>query len=910
MQLMMVQVAFMSLWVGLLAVYYRGFFRFFVREFFTFAMTCVALAAILVVVYALIFGQLGTGNGIPCLFWHDDALTRASASWGATLLLGLIGVVAYFVDPEPRRTALAINRFLGRPATTSDLLRLRRFLRAASPPFLVLLLAPAVVPSAFPAVPHRAPESLFRVHLFEPTGTGGSLWEQLDATRSPRAWAFGLLVWGSGIALGYVTLRLVFRLSGALYRGYVWLKGRVAAEVAAASDRGRPDATPAPAAAGAEPSGREPACTVAGCPLEGCPNRPYAEASDPLSDCAAETARRAEHRRGIWTFLAMVALVYATLRWVLYPYVSPAFAICALLGIVATGYSVVAYFYPRWKVVAVAVIALWFGWANSLPYKVRFPAMEGYYPPQRPVPLREVVDRAYFGPKDAPPPAGAARLAGDEAVLNRWLLGRCLATGFPAVPVLARPKLVVVAVSGGAARSAFWTAVVLDRLEREIPDFGGHVRVITGASGGMLGTAYYVAHCRNRLESRPPRPRADPDRDPSAWVENVPHDSLRPVARALALREPWAAFFARTEADDRGVELERDWAAIQDPIQSFYRWEAAGQVPSLIFSPMMVEDGRRLLISNLDLWSLTGASGGEITYDDPGRNPRGHPYSLSALEFYRLFPDATGFRLATAVRMSASFPFVSPAVNLPTDPPRRVVDAGYYDNYGIQVAGSWIYKNRAWLTRNTAGVALVQVRDQVSQKDRLEVVDAPRGFWAHVARGFQFFTSPADGLFEARYASGIFRNDTDVQMHSDLFTAATGDCDFFTTIPLENSADLAAAGTDPWADDPPEVPDDSADVAMDWYLSRAERESLIHAIPTPRPGTPWTDRATRLARIQHFRDQVERVTGRPRDRLFKKLERIKNYERLVELRAWWASPPRPCAGGSPGSVAATRRSGP
>jgi predicted acylesterase/phospholipase RssA len=55
-----------------------------------------------------------------------------------------------------------------------------------------------------------------------------------------------------------------------------------------------------------------------------------------------------------------------------------------------------------------------------------------------------------------------------------------------------RHKLVLVAVSGGASRSAYWTAVVLDRLEKTLPGFGRRVRIISGASGGTLGTACYV----------------------------------------------------------------------------------------------------------------------------------------------------------------------------------------------------------------------------------------------------------------------------------------------------------------------------------------------------------------------------------------------------------------------------------
>lgn len=57
--------------------------------------------------------------------------------------------------------------------------------------------------------------------------------------------------------------------------------------------------------------------------------------------------------------------------------------------------------------------------------------------------------------------------------------------------------LVVIAVSGGGLRAAAWTFTVLRTLEERFAadgiDFTGQVRIISGASGGMFGAAYYVS---------------------------------------------------------------------------------------------------------------------------------------------------------------------------------------------------------------------------------------------------------------------------------------------------------------------------------------------------------------------------------------------------------------------------------
>lgn len=89
-----------------------------------------------------------------------------------------------------------------------------------------------------------------------------------------------------------------------------------------------------------------------------------------------------------------------------------------------------------------------------------------------------------------------------------------------------------------------------------------------------------------------------------------------------------------------------------------------------------------MLISNLNLGFLSHAMGNLLNSQD-------HVYAYPAVEFFKLFPDEVSrFEIAMAVRLNASFPYVSPALYLPTDPYRRVVDAGYYDNYGIAVAAS------------------------------------------------------------------------------------------------------------------------------------------------------------------------------------------------------------------------------
>ena len=314
--------------------------------------------------------------------------------------------------------------------------------------------------------------------------------------------------------------------------------------------------------------------------------------------------------------------------------------------------------------------------------------------------------------------------------------------------------------------------MVLDRLAATLgKTFDSSVRVITGTSGGMLGRPATSSSGIRTIKKIPV--------GKEEWVEQVPTDSLMKLAGYIALEDLPRSLLPRTSGTrrsdnmskelDRGTILEDQWAFLNGRVfQDYRREEERGTIPSLILSPMMIEDGRLLLISNLDLnviahpiselrlgaspvWpgalvltallgrqseprSVAFTQGSTINESEPGLNIRA--YSLSGIEFFKLFPLAAGFRVATAVRMNATFPIISPAVSLPTDPPRHVVDAGYYDNYGIQVAASWLTANREWLRTNTSGVLLVQIRDGLSTLDRFEVDDHSVSGWEMIARGF------------------------------------------------------------------------------------------------------------------------------------------------------------------------------
>jgi len=428
----------------------------------------------------------------------------------------------------------------------------------------------------------------------------------------------------------------------------------------------------------------------------------------------------------------------------------------------------------------------------------------------------------------------------------------------------AKPKLAIVTVSGGGIRSAVWTATVLSRLEKNLPDLPYKTRLVTGASGGMVGAALYVATLQP-LQTAPQNPAdapaaagavrglhgpffsTDPQSRSNPIVDALAQDQLTRVASQLVLSDLPSMLWPKPWGTDRGQALEWTWwsrtacrnensqlklprrSPFALPLRSLAVGEWEGWRPSLIFTPMLVEDGRRILISNLNL-DFAPRNVGHVLFargtDKLSRTtkiaipkfqgPVGDfdIYSLSAVEFFRVFPGANDFRLSTAARMSAAFPLITPAVSLPTVPPRRVVDAGYYDNFGVNLASLWVFQNRDWLFDYTSGVVLIQVRDSQSERSRREledpdpdpsdsliarlcrlhpflswVVDCVYNVEAKARRGAQWLTSPIEGLSTARQANMSFRNDEQVEVLSDVINnwpdSPVRGRGFFTTVVFE-----------------------------------------------------------------------------------------------------------------------------
>ncbi|MFT6970954.1 MAG: hypothetical protein ACJAXX_001521 [Roseivirga sp.] len=263
-----------------------------------------------------------------------------------------------------------------------------------------------------------------------------------------------------------------------------------------------------------------------------------------------------------------------------------------------------------------------------------------------------------------------------------------------------KPRMVLIAVSGGGQRSALWTMNVLQHVDSV---FGGDLMnetfMMTGASGGLFGAAFYRELAWKNL-----MPQA------KEHLEDISKDVLNPVIFTLLVNDlflklrsfEYGGFKYKTE---RGYEFEQRLTTnlhglLDNPISAYREPEFNAEIPLIMMAPTITNDGRKLYVSPQP---TSFFNTGDI---DNNSKIQGVDYKLLLKDHH---PDS--LRFLTALRMSATFPYFSPAITLPTSPKIGIADAGISDNYGISDATTFLHVFEDWIKENTSEVILITIRD-------------------------------------------------------------------------------------------------------------------------------------------------------------------------------------------------------
>jgi glycerophosphoryl diester phosphodiesterase len=246
---------------------------------------------------------------------------------------------------------------------------------------------------------------------------------------------------------------------------------------------------------------------------------------------------------------------------------------------------------------------------------------------------------------------------------------------------LPEKKIIVVATTGGGIQSATWTARVLTGLEEECrkkcdQDFDESIRLISAVSGGSVGTVYVVNEYKGgHLPGKDSDPRAlenivrraqSSSLDYAVW--GLLYPDLARLFIPLPFRLPWDRGWALEEAWLSQQQTQNAGEGLEDTLSEWRNDARAGVRPAVIFNTTVTETGHRLPLT-------TTEPIGRLQHED-----------LLAKD-----ETETDVSVVTATRLSAAWPYVSPAARADVDGTApHLVDGGYYDNYGIASLVEWL----------------------------------------------------------------------------------------------------------------------------------------------------------------------------------------------------------------------------
>jgi hypothetical protein len=273
-----------------------------------------------------------------------------------------------------------------------------------------------------------------------------------------------------------------------------------------------------------------------------------------------------------------------------------------------------------------------------------------------------------------------------------------------------KPVLFIINSSGGGTRSATFTLNVLQTLDSVTNgQLMKHTFLINGASGGLLGSAYFRELYAEKLKD------TSINLQDETYSKNISRDLLNPLFSSLVSRDIIGPV-RKVEINgnlyirDRGYAFEQKLnyntrGILNKTIGDYKHAEESATVPVMFFNSVITRDGREMIVSTHPVRFLMQPliDSIHITSTEP-----------DAIDFNSFFQkqDPLKLNVLSALRMNATFPYVLPNVWLPTNPVIDVMDAGLRDNFGQQTSLRFIMNFKDWLQQNVSKVVLIQIRDR------------------------------------------------------------------------------------------------------------------------------------------------------------------------------------------------------
>lgn len=372
------------------------------------------------------------------------------------------------------------------------------------------------------------------------------------------------------------------------------------------------------------------------------------------------------------------------------------------------------------------------------------------------------------------------------------------------------PKLVIVAASGGGQRASLWTFHVLQHVHNL---YGGkitqHTQLYTGASGGVIGQAFFREIYF--------RSQSDSSYDPldAKYLNEISADNLNPIiftllVNDLLIRNQKFEYRGYSYLKDRGYAFEKQLndntrKILDKPISAYREPEFQAKIPLLPVTTLVTNDGRKLVISPHSM-SFLGTSILAKTKTDEKKQ------TIDFLRFFRNH-DSENLRFLSALRMCATFPFITPNVQLPSDPIMETMDTGLSDNFGIQDALRFTYVFKEWIAQNTSGVILITIRD--SEKN----IEIPK---SEPLRIFQKVFNPLKNIYSNWDNVQTIQNEVLFNYMAESMPFDLEKVEFEYNPEQVQTSDLSGSQ------------ENMQRASLNWRLTAREKKSILNSIYTPK----------------------------------------------------------------------------
>ena len=315
-----------------------------------------------------------------------------------------------------------------------------------------------------------------------------------------------------------------------------------------------------------------------------------------------------------------------------------------------------------------------------------------------------------------------------QLILNKWAINN---------QQQKKPKMVFICASGGGHRASMFTMAMLQMAD-SICDgkLMNQTVMMSGASGGMLGVAYYrelyyqkkMQHLDGSIYDKKYTYDIAKDLNSALTASITTNDLFYPL-RSIKMKE-------NKYKKDRAYMWEYQFNIntrqyLNKNLQDYIVPENEAIIPLMLNYPVITNDARYLLIASQPMRYMMRP------YSTKKSWIKQNQIEVDAIDYQSYFK---GFHpldmpISTAVRINATYPWILPNPSFPTTPEFTTMDAGIRDNLGTGIASRFISVYKKWIEENTSGIVIVEIRslekmeiiETVDRKSWLSKVSSPFG---------------------------------------------------------------------------------------------------------------------------------------------------------------------------------------